>query len=322
MGDGIIFNNDKKFAVLVDADNVSPKYIKSILEELSVYGTITYKRMYGDWTDPSKQRSWKDVALEHSFNLIQQFNYTAGKNSSDSALIIDAMDILYSKSVDGFCLVSSDSDFTKLSQRLREAGMYVIGMGEQKTPKPFRIACDVFKILEVISQEAESGGKNGKGEMKDITGRKQIIDTIHKIITDNANVGKTTDMGEIGNILSKTYSDFDVRNYGYSKLLTFLQSLGDFEIRKVKNSYKVSDKTSTPLEVIEKFVTELIETNGGHIDNLSLVNEKLKEKYSDFSIKQYGFNSFSKFISSFESFGVVGNSVRPKKKEAIVQKNK
>ncbi|NLA73614.1 MAG: hypothetical protein GX848_07280, partial [Clostridiales bacterium] len=206
--------------------------------------------------------------------------------------------------------------------RLREAGMYVIGMGEQKTPKPFRIACDVFKILEVISQEAESSGKNGKGEMKDITGRKQIIDTIHKIITDNANVGKTTDMGEIGNILSKTYSDFDVRNYGYSKLLTFLQSLGDFEIRKVKNSYKVSDKTSTPLEVIEKFVTELIETNGGHIDNLSLVNEKLKEKYSDFSIKQYGFNSFSKFISSFESFGVVGNSVRPKKKEAIVQKNK
>lgn len=302
---------------MVDADNVSPKYIKSVLEEMSVYGIITYKRMYGDWTDPSKQRTWKDNALEHSFNLIQQFSYTAGKNSSDSALIIDAMDILYSNSVDGFCLVSSDSDFTKLSQRLREAGMYVIGMGEQKTPKPFRIACDVFKILEVISQETEPSGKNGKGEMKDVTGREEIKDTIHKIITENANAGKITDIGEIGNILSKTYSDFDVRNYGYSKLLTFLQSLGDFDIAKIKNGYKVGDKTSAPLEEIERFIRGLIEKNGGHIDNLSLVNDKLKENYPDFSVKQYGFSSFSKFISSFESFGVVGNSVRPKKKEAI-----
>jgi len=305
---------------LVDADNVSPKYIKSVLEEMSVYGIITYKRMYGDWTDPSKQKTWKDSALEYSFNLIQQFNYTSGKNSSDSALIIDAMDILYSKSVDGFCLVSSDSDFTKLSQRLREAGMYVIGMGEQKTPKPFRIACDVFKILEVISQETESSAKNGKEEIKDITSRNEIKETIHKIITENANTGRITDIGEIGNILSKTYSDFDVRNYGYSKLLTFLQSLGDFDITKVKNGYKVGDRTSAPLEEIEKFVSELIEKNSGHIDNLSLVNDKLKEKFPDFSIKQYGFNSFSKFISSFDSFGVVGNSVRPKKKEILKSK--
>lgn len=300
---------------------MSPKYIKFVLEEMSVYGTITYKRMYGDWTDASKQKSWKDAALEYSFNLIQQFNYSVGKNSSDSALIIDAMDILYSNSVDGFCLVSSDSDFTKLSQRLREAGAYVIGMGEQKTPKPFRIACDVFKILEVISQETEPSDKNGKSEM-DITSREEIKDTVHKIITENANAGRITDIGEIGNILSKTYSDFDVRNYGYSKLLTFLQSLSDFNIVKIKNGYKVSDKTAVPLTKIEKFIIELMEDNGGHIDNLSLVNSRLKESYPEFSIKQYGFSSFSKFLSSFDSFGVVGNSLRQKKKEAISQKKK
>jgi uncharacterized LabA/DUF88 family protein len=140
-------DNNDKIAVLIDADNVSDKYIQYIMDEISNYGTPTYKRIYGDWTKPQLS-SWKPTLLNYSITPIQQYNYTVGKNSTDSALIIDAMDILYTGSVDGFCIVSSDSDFTKLAARLREAGMRVIGMGEKKTPAPFRAACEQFKYLE------------------------------------------------------------------------------------------------------------------------------------------------------------------------------
>jgi uncharacterized LabA/DUF88 family protein len=142
---------EKRFAVLIDAENVSAKYIKFILEELSNYGVATYKRIYGDWTKPSSV-SWKDVLLENSVTPVQQYSYTVGKNATDSAMIIDAMDILYSNNVEGFCIVSSDSDFTKLASRLRESGMLVLGMGEQKTPKPFIAACNQFKYLDVLAQ--------------------------------------------------------------------------------------------------------------------------------------------------------------------------
>ena len=168
---------DSRFAVLIDADNVSPKYIKYILDEVSDQGVATYKRIYGDWTDISK-KSWKEQLLRYSINPIQQYSNTNGKNSTDSAMIIDAMDILYSGNVEGFCLVSSDSDFTKLAQRLRESGMFVLGMGEQKTPSSFRVACDAFKILEVISQNeddispaitavSESSARYGYGASQD-----------------------------------------------------------------------------------------------------------------------------------------------------------
>lgn len=306
--------------MLIDADNVSAKYVKTVLDEISVYGTATYKRMYGDWTANGKN-SWKEIALEYSINPIQQYSYTTGKNSSDSALIIDAMDILYSGRVGGFCLVSSDSDFTKLAQRLREEGMLVIGMGESKTPKPFRTACDAFKILDVIAQDVDisaspSGGKrSGKtNQAEEITSREEIVDAIHTIITENSNSGRATDMGTLGSLLSKKFSDFDVRNYGYSKLITFLESFGEFEIIKVQNGYKISDKnTAVSREAIDDFISGLITANGGLIDNLSLVNEELKKKFPSFSAKQYGFARFSSFLNSSERFGVVGNSVRMKK---------
>ena len=145
---------DSRFAVLIDADNVSPKYIKYILDEVSDQGVATYKRIYGDWTDISK-KSWKEQLLRYSINPIQQYSNTNGKNSTDSAMIIDAMDILYSGNCDGFVLVSSDSDFTRLAVRLREAGMKVYGMGEKKTPKPFIVACDKFVYIEVIRSAAQ-----------------------------------------------------------------------------------------------------------------------------------------------------------------------
>ena len=143
--------SDLKFAVLIDADNVSDKYIKIILDEISNDGIATYKRIYGDWTKPALV-SWKSVLLDNSILPIQQYNYTTGKNSTDSAMIIDAMDILYSGQVDGFCIVSSDSDFTRLAARLRESGMIVVGMGERKTPKSFISACNRFKYLDILAQ--------------------------------------------------------------------------------------------------------------------------------------------------------------------------
>ena len=175
--------NERRFAVLIDADNVSPKYIKYILDEVSDVGIATYKRIYGDWTDNEK-RSWKNVLLDWSVNPIQQYSYTTGKNATDSAMIIDAMDILYSGNVDGFCLVSSDSDFTKLAQRLREAGMFVMGIGEQKTPKPFRAACDTFKLLEIISSD-DAPETSVIENQKTITNIDEIQKAITKLLIEN-----------------------------------------------------------------------------------------------------------------------------------------
>ena len=147
-------NDGKVIALLIDAENVSPKYIKTIIDEVSMYGTPAYKRIYGDWTAPDMV-SWKKMLLEHNLTPIQQFSYTQGKNASDSAMIIDAMDILYTKNVDGFCIVSSDSDFTRLAARLRESRMFVIGMGESKTPNSFIAACNKFKYLDILAAADE-----------------------------------------------------------------------------------------------------------------------------------------------------------------------
>ena len=204
--------NERRFAVLIDADNVSPKYIKYILDEVSDVGIATYKRIYGDWTDNEK-RSWKNVLLDWSVNPIQQYSYTTGKNATDSAMIIDAMDILYSGNVDGFCLVSSDSDFTKLAQRLREAGMFVMGIGEQKTPKPFRAACDTFKLLEIISSD-DTPETSVIENQKTITNIDEIQKAITKLLIENNSQNQPIILAKVGNFLTKRFSDFDVRNYG------------------------------------------------------------------------------------------------------------
>ncbi len=233
--------NDKKIAVLIDADNVSDKYIKFIFDEISNHGSPTFKRIYGDWTKP-QLASWKSVLLNYSIIPIQQYSYTTSKNSTDAALIIDAMDILYSGNVDGFCIVSSDSDFTRLAARLREAGMFVIGMGEKKTPSPFISACEKFKYLEVLAStlnnSEESNGANEKQETlkEGMADKKELINTLKVIITETSDEDGWAFLGEVGNRLSKRYPDFDTRNYGYAKLTPFLKSLKEFEIQSRKTS--------------------------------------------------------------------------------------
>ena len=234
--------SDSKFAVLIDADNVSVKYIKIILDEISKDGVATYKRIYGDWTNPALV-SWKSTLLDNSVLPIQQYSYTSGKNSTDSAMIIDAMDILYSEQVDGFCLVSSDSDFTRLAARLRESGMTVIGMGESKTPNSFIAACNKFKYLDILSKadeeeenkapkakkSAEPKQADGKDEMK--TSLATIRRALRTIVWENADEDDWIFVGKVGHILGKQYPDFDVRNYGYNKLTLFLDSLDLFEMK-------------------------------------------------------------------------------------------
>ncbi|WP_106132223.1 NYN domain-containing protein [Mongoliibacter ruber] len=226
--------NDKKIAVLIDADNVSSSPIKEMMEEIAKYGNPTIKRIYGDWTKPQLAK-WKNVLLENAINPIQQYGYTTGKNATDSAMIIDAMDILYSEKVDGFCLVSSDSDFTKLAMRLREAGMLVLGMGEKKTPGPFIAACDKFIYVEILQQEEPEqgtlkGAKKERPQVDKITPK--LIRLIYNTIADLADDDGWAFMGDVGNLLQKKQPNFDSRNYGYQKLTPLVNSINAFEIEE------------------------------------------------------------------------------------------
>ncbi|HEX2968862.1 MAG TPA: NYN domain-containing protein [Bacteroidales bacterium] len=236
--------NDLRLAVLIDADNIPYSNVRGMLEEIAKYGTPTFKRIYGDWTRPTTS-GWKTVLLENAITPVQQYSYTRGKNSTDSALIIDAMDILYSGRVDGFCIVSSDSDFTRLATRLREAGMRVIGIGERKTPHPFIVACDKFIYLEILSQSSateqtqESRKKKGKpvaNTKKKITSEpdpQTLMQTVRRLIassiSDLADENGWAFLGDVGNLILKKQPDFDPRNYGYPKLTPLIKSL-DFEI--------------------------------------------------------------------------------------------
>ena len=228
-----------KLAVLIDADNVPYANVKEMFEEIAKYGTPTFKRIYADWTKPTVS-GWKKVLLENAITPIQQYSYSTGKNASDSALIIDAMDILYTGKVDGFCIVSSDSDFTRLATRLREAGMKVIGIGEKKTLNPFITACDKFIYIEILKSEAISliepddnkEIKNTKSPAKKPLSNidPKIIKLFTDSITDLADENGWAFLGELGNLMLKKKPDFDPRNYGFPKMLPLINSINKFEI--------------------------------------------------------------------------------------------
>lgn len=229
---------DDKLAVLIDADNVPYANVKEMLDEVAKYGSPTIKRIYADWTAPTVS-GWKKVLLENAITPIQQYSYTKGKNSSDSALIIDAMDLLYSEKVNGFCIVSSDSDFTRLATRLREAGMFVIGIGEQKTPQPFITACDKFIYIEILKKEQEesedkSNAKNKPKAKASLVGQvdKKLIKIIKASVDEISDDSGWAFLGLLGNYLIKRRPDFDPRNYGFSKLYPLVKSLNEFEIQE------------------------------------------------------------------------------------------
>lgn len=301
--------NERRLAVLIDSENVSPKYVKYIFDEVSNYGIATYKRAYGDWANRASA-GWKDIMLHNAITPVQQYGYTQGKNSTDSAMIIDAMDILYSGKVDGFCIVSSDSDFTRLAGRLRESGMLVIGMGEKKTVEAFRASCSLFKYLEVLAQEEEESGQLMEVSLEDIE------ESIFKIIADNDANDKETTVGELGNKLINRHADFDVRNYGYSKLSKLLESIKALRLEPRGNNIAVYlAESEVSREQIEKIVADLVEKTKGSKMSLPELKQKIERRIPNFNIRNYNYSKFSQFIKDMDGMRVKNNTVERKDKE-------
>lgn len=222
-------------AVLIDGDNIPSAHVKEMMEEITKYGNPTIKRIYGDWTKPGLTK-WKNLLLENAITPIQQYAYTTGKNATDSAMIIDAMDILYSGKVNGFCLVSSDSDFTRLATRLREAGMQVIGIGEKKTPNPFIVACDRFIYIEILKKQTEEKTISSDVEPSNVDKiTKKDIHLISSTIKDLSDDEGWAFLGDVGSLLQKKRPNFDSRNYGFEKLTPLIKSIDLFEIERREN---------------------------------------------------------------------------------------
>ncbi|MEM1120225.1 MAG: NYN domain-containing protein [Bacteroidota bacterium] len=243
-------SKERTLAVLIDGDNIPSAYVKEMMEEIAKYGNPTIKRIYGDWTKPHLNK-WKKLLLENAITPIQSYSYTVGKNATDSAMIIDAMDVLYSQKVSGFCIVSSDSDFTRLATRLREAAMMVIGIGEKKTPNPFIAACDKFIYLEILKNQAEEASAEDEeetatsGTRKKTTSRRKkpkyekvtpkVIRLITSTISDVADEDGWAFLGEVGHLIQKKQPNFDSRIYGFEKLTPLIDSTGKFEIERREN---------------------------------------------------------------------------------------
>ncbi|MCR5094733.1 MAG: NYN domain-containing protein [Lachnospiraceae bacterium] len=346
-------NKDINIALLVDVDNIAWRYTESILSELSKYGKVTIRRLYGDWSQP-RLKGWLSIAQKYSLTPIMQPNNTPGKNASDIGLIIDAMDILYSEQVQGFCIASSDGDFNKLATRIREAGKLVIGMGEKKTPESFRASCERFVFLDIIQSDEEdetisssarssrtrrragvrktSRAKSSAADtavaeeaqiadtdLSDIYGHADdefedvlpeddsessaILDTavvedaIVKMIADNEAEGKPTGLGEIGSRLVKIYPDFDIRNYGYSKLSSFLKDLASLSVSQKDSDVWVSLK-STSLKDIEARIREIFSENKTKVMNMGLLKSELEKRLPNLNatIRKNGVTRFSVFL--------------------------
>ena len=220
----------KKLAVLIDADNTSPSIIEGLIAEIANYGVSSVKRIYGDWTCPNLL-GWKDVLLEYAIQPIQQFRYTTGKNSTDSAMIIDAMDLLYTENLDGFCIVSSDSDFTRLASRIRESGLIVFGFGEKKTPRPFVAACDKFIFTEILREKDYGFVSSPKGT-KELRQDTKLVNLLRTAAEDSADENGWAHLGNVGQIIANKSPEFDPRYYGYKKLGELIKATQLFDINE------------------------------------------------------------------------------------------
>lgn len=330
-----VIQGKRRFAVLIDSDNISSKYAKIIFEEISEYGLATYRRIYGNW---AKSNGWNEkILLENSIIPIQQFAYTIGKNSTDMAMVIDAMDIFYSGKVDGFCIVTSDSDFTRLAMRLREGNMFIIGMGDSKAPDALTKSCNKFVYLDILAKHSDeepaqeqatseensqkkvrtaaksysdsnAAFANGDKDKSGVTKLKAVEREIGNMISrsDNGKVG----LAEVGNRLSGLFPDFDVRNYGFSKLSTFLEvKFTNLRVKQDGKEHVVMKNEFPTKEEVEQEIVKLLQEKEGCINNISLIQETLQERYPGFDIKDYGYSKISGFVKSMPRIKVAGNTV-------------
>ena len=304
---------DINLALLIDVDNVSARYIERILSELSQYGKITVRRMYGDWSQTILKR-WLAVASRYSLTPVMQTNATPGKNASDIGLIIDAMDILFGGDVEGFCIVSSDGDFNRLATRIRESGKVVIGMGEKKTPQAFRASCERFVALDMLETAEETHETEEDdiqtGVSTDIVTKEALENTIINMINDNTAAGKETGLGEIGSRLVKIYPDFDIRNYNYSRLSSFVKDFESLNVETINNATWVSLKVSS-LADIEKQIRQIFAENKTGVMNIGRLKDELQKLNPalNATIRQAGVTKFSVFLErKIPCIRVVGNT--------------
>lgn len=317
MSNEITFTEEKKqFAILIDSDNVSAKYASVIFNELDKYGFASCRRIYGNW---SKGTDWTEkTLLEYSIVPIQQFNYTTRKNATDMAMVIDAMDLLYRDKVDGFCLVTSDSDFTRLAMRLREEQKYVLGMGESKTPQALTKACNKFIFLNLVGEdekEMEHPVVSGstEDELDNVTSIQEVEKTIEQMFREQGT--DRLDLGYIGNRLAEKFTDFDTRNYGYSKLSVFLnEEMKHAHLVKNQNhSYLEREQLQISRKELDEAIRQIVRKSGGVVDNLSIVHGELVKQYPNFNVSNYGYKAMSKFLRSVSGLSVNANTVKLKK---------
>ena len=313
-----------RLALLIDADNISAKYLPLIMNEVPRHGITTYRRIYGDFTDP-QMATWRSKLLDFSIMPIQQFSNvknrkngeSAGKNATDSTLIIDAMDILYTSEIDGFVIVSSDSDFTRLATRLRESNKIVIGMGRNQTAISFRHACTKFINIEYLynleTGKAEPTAKNklpenpDSDEVETTVTLKDVSKVVRSIIRNNDNKGRTTSLSEVGNSLSNKFPDFDVRNFGYSQLSKLIEELDRFTLIQTKVGYDVAlADTADMVKNISQFVVQEVRTHKRDGIDISDLAALVYSQFPEFDLKDTGYSQFYKFVNNIEGITVVG----------------
>lgn len=306
---------DKKIALLIDAENTSVKYLDSIFMELRNYGTVTYKRMYGDFTSKTLSE-WNHRALSYAVVPIQQPRYSTAKNAADIMLVIDAMDIMYAKNVDIFCIVSSDSDFTRLVNRLCDGGMEVIGMGKSDASKTLKAACTIFKNLEIIygdsddisdSEPKSSGGSVHKTSdiERNIVPLSEIKKSMIEIVRENENQGNRTGLGGLKSSIQRLYKDFDERNYGYSSMTKLVSNLNDFVVTQERSTVYVSLNSAEINEkTVEGFIRETLRKSSMDLGRLG---QKIHTEFPDFDVKSYGYSQLGTFVQSIDGIEVEQN---------------
>lgn len=313
--------SEKKLAVLIDADNVSADIIKPLLAEITQYGIASVKRIYGDWSHGLEK--WKAALIPHAITPVQQFAYTKGKNATDIALVIDAMDLLYSENLDGFCIISSDSDFTRLASRLRENGLTVYGFGDKKTPESFRQACDKFIYTEKFHPTSQTSSSNQSNKNANIPSLKQVLKLIEHAIKENADNSGWIELGIIGSYIYKTYPNFNVSSYGFSKLSALVKSFETLEYKIHHNRHiqvrcrtpeqsedkTISESTATStinptptthakqaLKILQEVIAKNADVSGWA--NFGKVGSYIKQHYPEFNVKDYGFSRLTSLVKS------------------------
>lgn len=297
---------ERKYALLIDAENTSPKYVDVIISELKKYGIITYQRMYGDFTNPDLA-GWNKKALKYAIVPIQQSRYSTAKNAADIMLVIDAMDILYQDRTDGFCIVTSDSDFTRLVSRLREEGKSVIGMGKSDASKTFIAACDEYKFLDKIMDDEAKADK--PAEKDSITPIGEIKSAINNLLQECENNGEPANLGMVKSNLQRLYPDFDERNYGYNAMMKFITEATKFKIVKQGSTILVVRGGQGTSVNVEESVQQYIIRKAEQTIKLEILGQQLHEHFPDFKYKDYGYARLSRYVSSIEGVQIDGNNI-------------